>query len=49
VREGLQKLEHAELVNSTPRDNVTIWRITRLGDTALAEGTVEQHVNGRDA
>ena len=49
VREGLQKLEHAELVYSTPRENVSIWRITRLGETALAERTIEQYVNGREA
>lgn len=44
VREGLQKLEHAELVYSSTHDRASIWRITRLGETALREGTIEQHV-----
>jgi hypothetical protein len=41
---ALEKLEHAELVSSMSYERSPIWRITRLGDTTLAEGTIEQHV-----
>ena len=44
VNEALQKLKHAELVSSISHQRWPVWRITRLGDTTLAEGTTEQHV-----
>lgn len=44
VREGLQALEHANLLSSAPYERMTIWRITRLGDTALAEGKTRQYL-----
>jgi hypothetical protein len=46
VREALQRLEHRELVTSSTYDRSSIWRITRLGETALAEGAVERYVKG---
>jgi hypothetical protein len=45
VREGLECLERAELVYSRGTVDSMLWRITPLGDTALAEGTIEQYVN----
>lgn len=44
VREGLECLERAELVHSRGTFP-SVWRITPLGETAVAEGTIEQHVN----
>jgi hypothetical protein len=44
VREGLQVLEHAELILRTTRQETTWYKATRLGETALAEGTVQQHI-----
>jgi hypothetical protein len=41
VREGLQRLEHANLVMQTASSNVdssTRWRITKAGEEALAGG-----------
>lgn len=38
VREGLQNLEHAELVTSSGLDRASIWRVTRLGENQLAQG-----------
>lgn len=46
VREALQQLEHASLVTQSGRDRATIWRITRLGETALADGTLASHLPG---
>jgi hypothetical protein len=44
VNEALEKLEHAELVSSISHQRSPVWRITRLGVSTLAEGTIEQHV-----
>ena len=33
-----------ELVYSISLQRLPTWRITRLGDTVLAEGTIEQHI-----
>ena len=44
IREGLQVLEHAELVLRTTRQSGTWYNATRLGETALAEGTVQQSI-----
>ncbi len=41
VREGVQALEHAGLVMITRRSEATWMSATRLGETALAEGTVQ--------
>lgn len=46
VLEALQRLEHKELVTSSTYDRSTIWRSTRLGETALTEGAVERYVKG---
>ncbi len=46
VREGLQRLEHANLLSSAPYERMTVWRITRLGETALAEGKARQYLGG---
>jgi hypothetical protein len=44
VRAALERLERAELVYSISLQRLPTWRITRLGDTVLAEGTIEQHI-----
>jgi hypothetical protein len=44
VNEALAKLHQAELVSSLSLQRSPVWRITRLGETALAEGTTEQHL-----
>ena len=46
VREGVHALDHAGLV-MTPRHSGSQWvAATRLGRTALAEGTVSSYLNG---
>ena len=47
VREALQVLEHAELINKTSRQSGTWYNATRLGQTALTDGTVQQQVQER--
>jgi len=47
VREGVQALESAGLVLSTRRQQGTWMAVTRLGQTALAEGTVHAHLVGQ--
>ena len=44
IREGLQVLEHAEPVLRTTRQAGTWYNATRLGETALADGTVRQKI-----
>ena len=45
VREGLQALEHAELILRRPLgDGNFEWQVTRLGESALADGSVSQHL-----
>jgi hypothetical protein len=44
VRAALEKLEDAELVASVAYERSPVWRITELGETVLAEGTIEQHI-----
>ena len=44
VREGLQVLEHAELIARTTRQTGTWFNATRLGETTLADGTVQERV-----
>jgi hypothetical protein len=51
VCEGMQVLEHAGLVQvlAGPRGSIATGahvKATRLGDTALASGAVEQHIKG---
>jgi hypothetical protein len=46
VREALQTLENAGLVLPTPRHRDS-WTVTRLGETALADGTVPDHLVGQ--
>ena len=46
IREGLQPLERAGLVLRTRRHQDT-WAVTRLGQTALADGTVQDHLVGQ--
>jgi len=48
IRESLQVLEHAELITrSTGREGGTWYKATRLGETALAEGSVQTYVDKR--
>jgi hypothetical protein len=47
IREGLQVLEHAELVLRSTRSHGTWYSATRLGETALAEGTVQQQIQAQ--
>ncbi len=44
VNEALEKLKQAELVTTISHQRSPVWRITHLGTTTLAEGTIEQHV-----
>jgi hypothetical protein len=44
VNEALAKLEQAELVSSISHQRMPVWRITHLGDTTLAQGTIEEHL-----
>jgi hypothetical protein len=44
IREGLQVLEHAELVLRTTRQTGTRYNATRLGETALADASVQQKI-----
>jgi hypothetical protein len=44
VSEALDKLKQAELVASISHQRLPVWRLTHLGQTMLAEGTIEQHV-----
>jgi hypothetical protein len=44
VRAALEKLQDAELVSSIAYERSPVWRITALGETALAEGTIAQHI-----
>jgi hypothetical protein len=46
VREGLGRLEHAELVYSTASGTHSVWRITRLGSSVLADGSVASVLAG---
>jgi hypothetical protein len=46
VRQGLQRLENAALVLGTEGHQAT-WGVTRLGQTALADGTVQDHLAGQ--
>jgi hypothetical protein len=45
VRRALLTLERAGLVSPISLQRSPVWRITDLGETALAEGTVEQRLN----
>ena len=45
VREGVQALEHAGLVVRVQSGDSSYWQSTRLGVTALAEGTVRSYVS----
>ena len=44
VGEGLQRLEQAELVYEISHQRSSVWRITRLGEATLADGTIQQHI-----
>ncbi len=44
VREALEALDRVGLVTTVSIQRSPNWRITSLGKTALAEGTVEQRV-----
>lgn len=44
LREGLQVLEHAELILRQTHGAGTWFHATRLGETALADGTVQQQI-----
>lgn len=47
VRDALQRLEHANLVSSTPYERQSVWRITTLGETALAENATERYLSAQ--
>jgi hypothetical protein len=44
VNRALEKLERAELVSSISYERSPRWRITRLGVSALTDGTTEQYM-----
>jgi hypothetical protein len=45
VGEALEMLKRAELVSSISHQRLPVWRLTHLGETTLAEGTIEQQVS----
>jgi hypothetical protein len=47
IREALQVLEHAELIARNSGREGTWFKATRLGETALAEGSVQTYVDQR--
>ena len=47
IREALQVLEHAELITRNSGEDTTWYKATRLGETALAEGSVQTYVDQR--
>jgi hypothetical protein len=44
VNEALSKLEQAGLVSSLYLQRAPVWRITHLGETSLAAGTVQEQL-----
>jgi hypothetical protein len=44
VNEALDRLQGAELVASISHQRSPVWRITRLGEATLADGTVERRL-----
>ena len=46
LREALQVLEHRELIVRTTIQTGTWWHATRLGESALADGSVATRVHG---
>ena len=44
VRDGLQRLERAELVYPISVQRSPVWRLTRLGEATLADGTIQAHI-----
>ncbi len=44
VNRALDRLQDARLVSPISVQRTPIWRITPLGETILAEGTVRQHL-----
>ncbi len=46
AREGLQALENAGLVLQSGGQALGWFSATRLGQSALADGTVAEHLNG---
>jgi hypothetical protein len=46
VRAGLERLERAELVHPIWHQRTPVWRITRLGEATLADGTIQQRIRG---
>ena len=47
VSRALDMLEGARLVSPISVQRSPVWRITPLGETALADGTVRERVRGR--
>ncbi len=45
VNEALSKLQKAGLVSSLYLQRAPVWRITHLGETSLAAGTVEEQLS----
>jgi DNA-binding transcriptional ArsR family regulator len=45
VRKALDRLEQAELVCEISHQRSPVWRITRLGEATLADGTVRERIN----
>jgi hypothetical protein len=48
VRAALLQLERTELVSATPPDKPALWKLTRLGQQVLAQGTAAQYLGQRD-
>jgi hypothetical protein len=44
VHEGLLRLAQAELVYEISHQRSSVWRITRLGEATVADGTIHEHI-----
>jgi hypothetical protein len=47
VRKALTRLENAELVSPISVQREPVWRLTPLGETVLADGTVRERLAAR--
>jgi hypothetical protein len=46
MRRATTRLEEAELIRAISLQRTPFWQLTALGESVLAEGTVEEHLAG---
>lgn len=44
MRRATTKLEEAELIRAISYQRTPVWQLTPLGESVLADGTVEEHL-----